>query len=142
MFRHLIESGTRHVGRQPWSSGAVAVVAPALLTLAAGAITLRPAPRGRARRAPLVISWPDEPLGHAPGSEDGMPLPAASVVEIPTLALSGLPSIPVGAGVDRIPALLSSFCNARSTSGRSRLGGISYTATDDTAEEHVPCSTT
>jgi TonB family protein len=105
MFRHLIESGHESTRRPPWSSGAVAIVAHAMLILAAVAITLRPARGVTASGPPLAISWPDEPRRHAGGSEDGMPLPAAPVVEIPTLPPTGLPPIPVRGGVDRIQAL-------------------------------------
>jgi TonB family protein len=101
MFRYLIESGTQPARRPPWSSGAVAIVAHAVLILAAVAITLRPARGIGAAGPPLAISWPEDPRGHARGSEDGLPLPAAPVIEIPTLPLSDLPSIPVR-GVDRI----------------------------------------
>jgi protein TonB len=83
----------------------VAVVAHATLVLAAVTITLRPARGVGALGPPLAISWPDEPRGHAGGSEDGLPLPAAPVVEIPTLPLSGLPSIPLRREVDRAQTL-------------------------------------
>jgi TonB family protein len=103
MFGHLIESGRHQARWHAWSSGAVALGAHALLTLTAVAITLRPARAVGAAGPPLVISWPDDLRRHASGSEDGLPLPAAPVVEIPTLALTGLPSIPVRGVVDRIP---------------------------------------
>lgn len=101
MFRHLIQSGTQPSRRPSWSSGAVAIVAHALLILAAVASTLQPARGVGAAGPPLAISWPEDRRGHAGGSEDGIPLPAAPELEIPTLPLSGLPSIPVR-GVDRI----------------------------------------
>jgi TonB family protein len=115
MFGHLIESGNQQVRRQAWSSGAVAVVAHAMLILAAVGITLQSAHGVGAAGPPLVISWPDELRGHAGGSADGVLLPAAPVVEIPTLALTGLPSIPIQGGVDRIATL--------GTADDLRLGG-------------------
>ncbi len=105
MFGYLIESGSHQARWHAWSSGAVALAAHAMLTLAAVAITLRPARSVGAAGPPLVISWPDDLRRHAAGSEDGIPLPAAAVVEVPTLALTGLPSIPVRGVVDRIPML-------------------------------------
>jgi TonB family protein len=101
MFRHLIESGKQSAGRPPWSSGAVAVVAHAMLILAGVAITRRPAHGVGASGPPLAISWPDEPRRPAGGSADGIPPPAASLVEIPVLPLTGLPAISVRGGVDR-----------------------------------------
>jgi TonB family protein len=76
-----------------------------MLILAAVAITLRPARGVGAAGPPLAISWPDEPRGHARGSEDGIPRPAAPVLEIPSLPLVGLPAIPEREAIDRIQGL-------------------------------------